>query len=810
MGFSSDLKYALRGMARNPGYTAIAVVVLALGIGANTAIFSVLDAVLLRALPYEKPQQLVMLWMRFTGIGIPKDQNWVSPPEFQDLKRHAKAFSHLAAVAGESFNVATGGTPERIEGALVSTSLFPMLGVRPILGRAFLPEEEQLGRDNVVLLGHGVWQRRFGGDPKLPGSSLRINGRSYVVAGIMPPGFAFPDDAQIWAPLAFTPEQLSANYRGNHGMQVLARVRDGLSMEQARSDLDQISQRIIEGAPDYPYRDFGFRVLMNPLLEETVGDVRPALLILSGAVAFVLLIACTNVANLMLARAASRERELAVRMALGAGRGRLIRQLMTEGMVLAGIGAIAGLLTARWALRGLVAIGEQNFPRLASAQIDLTVLAFTAGAAILTGAAFALGPALHASRSLDPESLKEGGRTTAGGTRQRLRQVLVVLEVTLSLVLLAGAGLLLKSFMLLQRVDPGFKSSNVLTMRVSLPETRYDNEAKVRNFYRNLVSNVSRMPGVQAVGATSAIPLSGQGGSGTTAVDTRAVPPDKASPEAEQRPITPGLLETIGVPLLEGRHFDEHDNETSAPVAIVDETMARTFWPGQSALGKRLKLGGTQSTSSWRTIVGVVRHVRYRTLEAPSRVEVYWPHAQLPNEVMSLAVRTTGEPRAMAEAVRRQVLALDPEQPVYSVRSLDEVVSLSVARRRFSLFVLSVFAGVALLLAAVGIYGVISYSVAQRRQEMGIRLALGATSGNLLRLVLTQSTLLVTTGIVLGILGAVLLTPLMRSLLFNVSATDPLTFGSVALGLLTVGLIAAYIPARRAMTVDPMVALRQE
>jgi predicted permease len=803
----ADFRYALRILRHSPAFTAIAVLVLALGIGANTAMFSIVDAVLLRSLPYEKPGRLTVLWMRFTGIGLPKDQNAVSAPEFMDLRRYSQAFSHLAAIGGGSFNIRVGERPERVDGATVSPSLFPLLGVQPILGRAFLPEEETPGRDNVALISYGLWQRLFASDPNLPGKALAINGRSFRIAGVMPPDFNFPGDAQMWTPLAFTPEQLSR--RDSHGLMVIARIRDGVSFEAARADMAHVSRRIVEAAPQYPYRLFGFRVLMNPLLEELVGDIRPALLILMGAVAFVLLIACSNVANLLLARASNRGRELAIRTALGAGRLRLVRQLLTESLVLAIAGAAAGLLLARWLLLAFARLAENALPRTAQVGLNLPVLAFTVLIAVLTGVVFGLWPALQASRRFRPEALKEGGRGATSSGR-RLRAALVVSEVSLSLILLAGAGLLVRSFMNLQKVDPGFRPANVLTMRISLPEARYGEPAKARSFYGELLRRVRQLPGVRSAGAISALPLSGQGSSGTVAVDTQSVPPDRRFPEADRRPVTPGLFQALGIGLVRGRYFDERDSENASPVAIIDESMARTFWPGQDPIGKRLKLGGPGSSAPWMTIVGVVRHVRYRTLEEPSRVTLYWPEAQQPARSLSLAVRTANNPRSLASAIERQVLAMDPNQPVYDVRTMDELMASSMVRRRLAMLLLSLFAALALVLAAVGIYGVISCSVAQRTQEMGIRMALGASRLQVMRMVLGHSLGLVLAGIVLGLAGGVLLTRLMSSLLFDVRASDPSTFAAVALAMFAIGLVAALVPARRATLIQPIEALRQE
>src|SRR5262245_7085954 len=804
----NDFKFAFRQLLKNPGFTTVAILCLALGIGANSAIFSVINAVLLHPLPYENPDKLVMLWMRFTGIGIPKDQNNVSVPEFMDLRRMCQSLSHLAAMSNASFNMKIGEAPERYAGWVVSPSVFPLLGTQAYLGRIFLPEEDQSGRDNVALLSYGLWQRRFGADRGVVGKSYDINGRSAQIVGVMPPGFSFPDEAEMWMPLSFTPDQLSA--RGRHNLTVVARIRSDLSFAQARSDMDGLSRRIVEGAPDYPYERFGFRVLMNPLLEEVVGEVRMALLLLMGAVVFVLLIACANVASLLVARATVREREFAVRTAVGAGRSRLLRQLLTESVLLSVLGAAAGVLLAVWGLGRLAAASTQALPRMAEIQLDTSVMAFTVLVAVGTGILFGLLAALQATKRVTQDVLKEGGRSGAASGRHFLRNSLVVGQVALSLILLAGAGLLIMSFMKLQGVDPGFKSERILTMRISLPSASYSQPEMVRTFFRNLRERVLSLPGVNTAGLVSVLPLSGQNSSGTVTVATQAVPSDKTTPEADQRLVTPGFFETLEIQLLAGRTFDERDTESSAPVAIVDESMAKTYWPGDSALGKQIKRGGRQSSTPWTTIVGVVRHVRYRTLESPSRVEVYWPHAQSPTASMSLVVRTSNDPRGLIEVIRGEVTALDPLPPVYSIRTMEEIWAISMARRRTTMLLLATFAAVALLLAAVGIYGVLAYSVSQRKQEIGIRMALGARRADVLRLVVGQGMTLALVGVCIGLFSALALARFLSGLLYQVTSTDPATFAGVSLLLAVVALLACYLPARRASKVDPMVALRYE
>jgi predicted permease len=815
--FVQDLKYAVRALRRSPGFAVVVVLALALGIGANTAIFSIVNGTLLQPLPYPQPDHLLALWGRFTGIGIPKDQNAFSGPELMDLKRLNTSLSQIAAFTTTSANVNLTGVPERLDGALVSPEFFPMLGVQARLGRVFLNEEGVDGRDRVAVISEGLWKRRFGSDPGVIGRKILLNDQSYDIVGVLPGDFDLPEDTEVWAPLSFTPAALAPNMRGGHGLQVIARFKPELTITQARTDLDRVSREIIAENKQYPYAFYNYTLIANPLLEETVGDIKPALLILLGAVGFVLLIACANVANLLLVRASGREREMAIRTALGAGRLRLVRQMLTESLILGLLGGLTGLLFATVGLRALVAIAQSSFPRVATVTMDWRVLMFTFLISLFTGLLFGLAPAWHAAHVVTHESLKEGGRgNTASGTAQRVRRTLIVSEIALSLVLLAGAGLLIKSFIRLQQVDPGFRPDNVLTMRITLPQQRYGTPELTRAFYRDLMPRVRQLPGVEAAGAISAVPLSGFGASGTTTIDTNAVPIDKRGPELDLRPVMPGYFESMGVQLVKGRFFDDRDTEISAPVAIVDETLVQTFWPNEDPIGKRLHRGaGTPGPNNpWITVVGVVRHVRMRTLEAPSRMELYWPELQTPFNSMTLTIRTSTDPMTLANAVQKQVQAVDPQQPVYRIKTMNEFLASSLERRRLSMLLLAIFAGAALALAAVGIYGITSYSVAQRSQEMGVRMALGASRGGILRLVLGQSLTLAAVGVVAGLFGAFVLTALLANalsgMLFDTTAIDPLTFGLVAAILIAVTVLASYLPARRATRVDPMVALRYE
>jgi predicted permease len=804
-----DLRFAFRQMGKRPGFSAVVVLTMALGIGANAAIFSVLDAVLLRPLPYSHPEQLIKVWTRFTGIGLPDDQNAVSAPEFRDFGQLNRSFSDLAAIATGSVNLGVKGSPQRVVGAAVSPSLFGMLGAQPLLGRTFLPEEAQPGRDNEVLLSYGLWRRVFGGDPGVVGRTIDIDGVPNTVVGVMPAQFDYPSESEIWAPLSFSPNDLSENSRGGHGLEVLGRVKPGLSFAQVQGDMDRVGKTMIDQHLSYPYKKYEFGIILHPLLAETVGDVKPFLVVLMAAVGLVLLIACANIANLLLVRSAERQREMETRMALGASGWRLSRQLLTESVVLAFVGGAVGLAVTPLVLRGLLAIAAKSLPRAVHTGIDVRVLALAVVVSLATGILFGLAPALQSARKRRFDGLKTG-RNTEGSRPKRMRSVLVICETALSLLLVVGAGLLLRSFARLLEVDPGFRPEGVLTMRVALPDAVYSKPEQVRGFYQTLMGRVQQLPGVQAAGAVSALPLSGEGGSGTTTMDTQSVPFEDRTPEADQRVVTSDYFKAMGIALVRGRYFEDRDGDGAPLVSIVDESLAGTFWPNQDPIGKRLHIGGAKSTAPWTTIVGVVRHVRNRTLEARSRVEVYWPVNQRPFGGMTLAVKVQGNPMGLVPTIQREVGAIDPDLPVYRVRTLTEVMGESLERRRLALILLASFAGLALLLASVGIYGVTSYAVAQRQQEIGVRMALGADRGQVLRMMIWRGMGTIGIGLVLGVVLALSLTRLMSGLLFSVRAYDPEALAGAALLLTIAAFLAILIPARRATKVNPMVALRYE
>jgi predicted permease len=796
-------------MMHRPGFPIVVIVTMALGIGANAAIFSVLNSVLLRPLPYNHPEQLIKLWTRFTGIGMPNDQNWVSAPEFRDFQQISHSFSDLAAISADSANLGVKGSPLRVISAAVTPNLFGMLGQQPLLGRTFLPEEGQPGRDHEVLLSYGIWKRLFAGNAGVVGTTLDIDGVPYSVVGVMPRGFEYPAETEIWGPLAFSPDDLSENNRGGHGLEVLGRVKAGLSIAQVQADMDRTAKTMIEQHASYPYNKYGFGIILHPLLEETVGDVKTSLLVLMSAVGFVLLIACANIANLLLARSTERQREMETRMALGASGKRVARQLLTESVLLALIGGAVGLLATPFMVHEMVAVAAKSLPRAVNTPVDLSVLGLTLAASVATGILFGLAPALQAGRKRSFDALK-GSRSTEGKNPRRLRSALVMAETALCLIVVVGAGLLLRSFSQILKVDPGFRPDGVLTMRVSLPGTLYSKPEQIRAFYSELLDRVQKLPGVEAAGIVSALPLSGDGGSGTVTIDTQSVDPQSTTPEADMRTATPDYFRAMGISIIRGRSFEPRDSDTAPRVTIVDETLAQAFWPNQDPIGRRLHFGGLKSKSPWMTVVGVARHVRNRTLEARSRVEVYAPQNQVPFGAMSLAVLTSGNPTSLIPTIQREVSAIDPSLPVFHVQTMTEVMGDSLARRRLALTLLGLFAGLALVLGSIGIYGVTSYGVAQRQVEIGVRMALGADRGQVLRMMIRGGMMTIAAGLGIGIGVSFLLTRLIAGMLFATRPTDPIAIGGATLLLIATAFVAILIPARRATRISPMAALRYE
>ena len=801
-----DLRYAARLQRKNPGFTVIAIIALALGIGANTAIFSVVNTVLLRPLPYKDPERLVMVWEDATKLGYPHDTP--AAANFVDWRDQSQVFEGMAAIADTSFNLTGSGDPERLEGRRVSANMFPLLGVEPQIGRVFTAAEDQPGAQHVVLLSYALWQRRFGGDPGIIGKSLTLNGENHVVVGVMPARFQFPSsDDQAWVPIAFTQEE--AGNRNRHYLQVLARLKPGVSLTQAQSEMSTIAARLQQ---QYPQSNTDLGAAVQPLHEHLVGDIRPALLVLLGAVGLVLLIACANVANLLLARAAVRQKEIAVRVALGARRWRLIRQFLTESVLLSTFGGLVGLAIAYGGLVLLKAFIPENISQAREISMDLKVLGFTFLVSVATGLIFGLAPAIQAARFNQIDTLKEGGRDAAtGGSGKRLRGLLVTAEVAISLVLLIGAGLLINSFLRLRNVDPGFRADNLLTMKIVLPEPKYEEMQRRSVFYTELINRVQSLAGVRSAAVTSNLPLYRQGNSIGVGIEGQPDPPPGQERIVVTRIISPGYFDTMSIPVLRGRGLADQDTETSPNVVVISETMARRYWPGEDAVGKRIAAGRIRKPEDWIQVVGVVKDVRQFELNAEPRPQMYLTYRQAGFfDSRDLVVKTDVDPASMAATVRKAVWEIDKDQPVSNIQTMNEILADSIARQRFSMLLLAIFAAVALVLAGVGIYGVMSYSVAQRTREIGIRMALGAQTGAVLKLAVGYGMKLVIAGIAIGLVAALALTRVMSTLLFGVTATDPTTFTLISLLLIAVAVLASYLPARRATRVNPIIALRYE
>jgi predicted permease len=795
-----DLRYGARMLAKNPGFTSVAVVALALGIGANSAIFSVVDAVLLRPLPFEESDRLVFLSERSPQL----EGMSISYPNFTDWRAQNQSFEKIGVYRRNSYNLTGRGEPERFVGGIFSADLFAALRVQPALGRLFTNDEDQPGAQPVVVLSHGLWQRRFGGDPSIVNQNVTLNGVGYTVIGVMPADYGWPRGVELWTPVGQESGQQSWQQRGNHpGLYGVARLKPGVTIEQARANMDAIAAALEK---QYPDSNTNNRVSITPLLDIIVRDVRPRLYVLLAAVGFVLLIACANVANLLLARATTRQKEIALRAALGASRWRVVRQLLTESVLLASLGGLLGLALAKWGVKLLIAISPNTIPRANEVGLDMRVVAFTAAVSILTGVVFGLVPALQSSRADVNEVLKEGGRGSTG-RRHWFRSGLVVAEVVMTLVLLVGAGLLIRSFHRLQNVDPGFTTESLLTFNVSLPERKYAEPQQRVNFYNQLLQNLRNLPGVQSAAIATGLPLGNNGWQNSYNVIGRPEPGRGQRPITEVAYVSPDYFKAMGITLLRGRYFTEQDTRESPRVTVIDEEFARREWPNADPLGQQLRTGGNDPI----TIVGVVRRVRMEGLREDSgRVQSYYPYQQNARPGMSVVLRTAGEPMNLAASVRQQVLAADPDQPIFNLQTMGEIWNLSIAPEKLVLMLLIVFASLALVLAGLGIYGVMSYTVTQRTHEIGIRMALGARPLDILRGVVGQGMTLALAGVGIGLAAALSLMRLMRGMLFGVSASDPLTFAGVAVTLVLIALVACYVPARRATKLDPMVALRYE
>jgi predicted permease len=806
-----DLRYAMRMLIKRPGFSVVVILALALGIGANTAIFSIVNAVLLRALPFKDAERLVVISETVRRESI--ERRAASYPDFVDWREQNQVFEEIAAYEGQNLIITGGSEPERLNGEIVSASYFSLLGAQAAMGRTFLSSEDAVPDAHpVVVVSHALWQRRFGSNPNLVGQTLQLNDKVFTVVGVMPEDFrGMSGEAEVWIPMmmisAFrSPKTLEE--RGARWHSAIGRLKPGVTLEQAQAEMTTIMSRLEQ---QYPASNRNRGALLIPAHEEAFRDLRLALLVLLCAVAFVLLIACANVANLLLARAATRQKEIAIRTALGASRWRLIRQLLTESVLLSLLGAALGLGLAYWGVDLLVALNPVELPSFVRINIDARVLFFTLLIALVVGVLFGLAPALQASRPDLNETLKEGGRTSAGGSRQRLRSALVISEMALALVLLVMAGLMLRSFQRMQKVDPGFRADLVLTMQTALPPQRYEADASKMVFSQRLREKIEALPGVESVAVASDLPLKGSSSAIFATAESKAARETDLHPRVYTHSISPGFFQTLGIPLTRGRDFTAQDVLESPLVVIISDSMARRYWPEGDAVGARVRLG-TEAKDPWATVVGVAADVRHRELIRQSNTDpdIYLSLFQQPTDSLGLVVRSKSDAAGLAAAVRHEVQSLDPNLPLYSIETMEQLLSGQTAGARFSAVILLFFALLALVLAVAGIYGVMAYSVTQRTHEIAIRMALGAQARDVLRLVVGQGMLLALIGVGLGLVAAFALTRLMSSLLYGVSATDPATFIFIPLLLASVALLASYIPARRATKVDPMEALRYE
>jgi len=792
-----DLRFGVRTMMKKPAFALVAIMTLALGIGANTAIFSIVNAVVLRPLPLEDADRLVWMWGRFSQGSNAS----VSPPDFLDYRAQNTSFERLSAMRFNFFNLTGEGEPERLSGATVTTDFFDTLGIKPVRGRVFVADEEQEGRNQVAVISEGLWRRRFGADPDMVGRALSLDGVSYTVVGIVAMSFTLPQQAELWVPITF--DRPNMKVRRFHFLRPVARLKSGVSIEQAQSEMDTIAAALEK---QYPESNTTWGLRLVPLQEQIVGNVRPAMMVLLGAVAFVLLIACANVANLLLARASTRQKEIAVRAALGASRLRLVRQLITESLVLAFTGGLLGFLLALWGVRMLTAFMPGNIPRVNEIGLDTRVLVFTLAVSVVTWILFGLVPALHTSKPDLNESLKEGSKGSAGASNNRSRNALVILEVALALVLLASAGLLIQSFRRLQRVDPGFDSKNLLTMLLILPDSKYPEPEQAAVFFEEVLQRIKSLPGVEEVGLGTRLPFGGGGGDTYFTIEGRPFQNANEKVTAYDPRIDHNYLRAMGMTLIKGRNFTERETKEEPRATIINETFARRFFPEDDAIGNRLIIDEGRPLTC--EIVGIVRDVKQFSLEGESYQTMYLPSIRAGGG--SLVVRTAGDPVTIAAAVEREIHAVDKDQPVANLRTMEQLLASSVAEPRFRTLLLAIFAAAAMILASVGIYGVMSYQVSERTREIGIRMALGADSGAVLKLVLSKGLKLVGAGVVSGLAGAFALTRVLSNLLFGVAATDPLIFAGVALLLIVVAMLACYLPARKATRVDPLAALRYE
>ncbi|HXD33776.1 MAG TPA: ABC transporter permease [Pyrinomonadaceae bacterium] len=810
-GLIREIRYAIRGLLKQPVFTAIAVITLALGIGANTAMFSVINAVLLRPLPYHEPHRLVTIWEESPQRGMYEVP--VSFANLRDWVDQNHTFDQISAYTFTNLNLTGAGEPARLSTVRSSANLFSLVGATPLLGRAFLPEEDKEGANRVVILGHGLWQSRFGSDTRIIGQSLTLNNQSYTVVGVMSPGFQFPvgfgymgkvlnESIDLYVPIAATSQESA---RGSYSFFSLGRLKPGVTIDQARADMTAIESRLEQ---QYPDGNSGVGISLVPTQEQTVKEIRPALLVLLGAVAFLLLIACANIANLLLARAASRQKEMSIRAALGASRRRVLRMLLTESLILSLAGGCLGLLLAFWGTQALMALAPDNIPRMNEVGVDARVFGFTLAVSLITGIVFGLIPALHAAKPDLNAALKEGSKGSMGSPAgKRTRSLLVTVEVALSLVLLIGAGLMIKSFLRLQQMNLGFNPDHVLSVSLSLSRSRYSEDRQQAAFFQEALERLKSLPGIRSAGATTGLPLTLQLSGSDFRIEGQPEPEAGKEMIINTRSVSPGYFETLGISLIKGRDFDNRDKSDAPGAAIINHDLARIYFSNEDPIGKRITFDDGQS---WMSIVGIIGDVKQLGLDSSAKPEVYFPYLQVASPSMSIVVRTASDPLGLAAAVKSQIRMVDKDLPINEAKTMQQLLADSLSGRRFNMLLLTVFAMVALVLAIVGIYGVMSYTVTQRTHEIGLRVAIGAQPGDVFRMVIGQGMKLALIGVAFGLVGAFGLTRLMTTMLFGVEPTDPVTFAGIAVLLTSVALVACYLPGRRAMKVDPLVALRYE
>ncbi len=806
-----DTRYAVRMLIKSPAFTLVAVLSIALGIGANTLIFSAINAALLKSLPYKEPDRLALVWGKTIQEGVLDDRNQVSWTDTLDWRNQNSVFEELTNFTNWNPIISGDREAERVPAIQVGDGFFKVMQGEPLMGRVFTAEEQQDGKDFVIVLGYGLWQRRFGGDPEIVGKSVQLNNRPYVIVGVMPadfhplPSTLVTPEGEFYRPIA---ETYDNEERGSRHLRAIARLKPGVTVEQAQTEMTVIAKRLEQ---QYPKNNSNYSVRVTSITEDTVGGIRPTLLALLGAVGFVLLVACANVGNLLLARSASRQKEISIRTALGAGRARIVRQLLTESLLLSVAGGSLGLLVALWGKSAIESLAMEIAPVLTHIEMDVRVLTFTLALSIISGIIFGLAPALHASKTNLNEALKEGGRTAnASPGRNRLRNGLVIAEIAITLILLIAAGLLIKTVIRLNHVNTGFNAQNILTLNMQLPFAKYPKRETWTAFYQQVTDRLERLPGVKAVGLTSVLPLSNNFDGRSLAVE------DYPKPRGEELSVdlyvtSPGYLKAMAIQLVSGRLINEQDSENKPPVALINQTMARELWRDVDPVGKRIKFPGSErNPQEWRTIIGVVEDVSQYGLDKKPPMQIYLPFLQYPTSFNSLVVKTEADPRTVLAAVRNEILAVDKDQAAFNIKTMEELMAQAISLRRFFMLLLVVFATLALLLASIGIYGVMSYSVTQRAHEIGIRMALGARAGDVLKMVIGQGMSTTLMGIACGLAGAFALTRWLESLVFGVSTTDLITFAAVSLLLAAVALVACAVPARRATQVDPVIALRFE